>query len=214
MSLGPSVSQAFLVAAAELGMCSAAWLFVREVAAEGGEALVAELRDELGRSYPILDAVARAWLAGNRSPQVEPSGVLRACQGATQLIIVGVEASFLDALLPRLEPAACATLLKHSSFETDWGRVIANHAGRLETADMASFQSLAGRRSALLTFLYGTRGERTWVDPTWLRVMGSDVRMQFRSIIGWDVLGHLSYLYPRWLVEAPLTDFSDVVAPL
>ena len=38
---------AFSVAMGELGFCSTAWLFVREVALYGGEDLVRSLRDEL-----------------------------------------------------------------------------------------------------------------------------------------------------------------------
>jgi hypothetical protein len=41
--------------------------------------------------------------------------------------------------------------------------------------------------------------------------MGQDVRTQFRSIIGWDVLGEVMYLYPRWMTETSLADFSHVV---
>ncbi|MBI3180528.1 MAG: hypothetical protein HYZ28_00035 [Myxococcales bacterium] len=208
--LGPAVASAFHVAAGELGMCSAAWLFVREVAAEGGEPLVSELRDLLGRAYPVLDAVAGRWLEGSREPKVGPDSVLAACEGASRLLVVGIEAMFLDALLPKLGQTR-ATLLAHSSFPVDWERVVANHERRLETVELSSLHRLAGRRSALLTFLYGTRGESTWVDPAWLRVMGADVRTQFRSIVGWDVLGSVMYLYPRWLSEAPASDFSHLV---
>ena len=42
---------AFSVAMGELGFCSTAWLFVREVALYGGEDLVRSLRDELPPHY-------------------------------------------------------------------------------------------------------------------------------------------------------------------
>jgi len=208
--LGPGVAQAFHVAAAELGMCSAAWLFVREVADEGGDPLVEELRDFLGRDYPVLDAVAAKWLAGARAPVTDPGPVIAACAGAARLLVVGVETTFLDVLVPRLVWTE-VSLLTHGAFAVDWDRVASNYAGRLHTVDIASFQRLAGRRSALLTFLYGARGETTWVDPAWLRVIGPDVRTQFRSIIGWDVLASVMYVYPRWLCETSLADFSHVV---
>ena len=52
------MGQAFAVAMEELGFCSTSWLFVRAVAEQGGEALVERLRDQFGRTYPVLDAVA------------------------------------------------------------------------------------------------------------------------------------------------------------
>lgn len=207
---GPTVVQAFEVAAGELGMCSAAWLFVREVAREGSDELVAELRDLLGRSFPVLDAVAATWLAGARAPVVDSDRVLQACAGASQVVIVGAETLFLDDLLPRMGTTRAA-LVTHGTFAVDWDRVVANYPGYLDPVDLSSFQRLAGRRSVLLTFVYGTQGESTWVDPTWLRIMGPDVRTQFRSIVGWDVLGGAPYLYPRWVVEASLADFSEVI---
>jgi hypothetical protein len=44
-----------------------------------------------------------------------------------------------------------------------------------------------------------------------MRVIGGDVRMQFRSIVGWDVIGTVNYLYPRWKTEAPISDFTHVI---
>ena len=43
-SLPLGIAQAFEVAMGELGFASAAWLFVREVADKGGEALVIDAR--------------------------------------------------------------------------------------------------------------------------------------------------------------------------
>ena len=211
--IGPSVGEAFHVAAAELGMCSASWLFVGEIAAELGESAIGELRDVLGRSFPILDAVAEAWTRGERAPRIDTSQVLAACAGSAELVIVGLEALFLDELIPRLERKTAVTLLANLGADANWERVIANYAGRVETADLSSFQRKAGRRSALLTFLYGARGESSWADPSWQRVIGPDVRTQFRTIIGWDVLGDVMYLYPRFMVESPIRDFSHVIRP-
>jgi hypothetical protein len=205
-----SVAQAFQLAAGELGMCSAAWLFVREAAETLGEAGVSELRDRLGRDYPVLSSVAKRWLGGARGPETNPESLLAALAGVTRLVIVGVESDFLDALVPLLG-ATRASLLTHSSFDVDWGRVVANYGGRLDTCDLGRFQELAGRKSALLTFAYGVHGERVHVLPDWMRVSGSDVRTQFRALIAWDVLRDPMYLYPRWLVEAPAAEFSHVV---
>ncbi|MCC7000127.1 MAG: hypothetical protein IT370_36345 [Deltaproteobacteria bacterium] len=207
--LGPGLEQAFHVAAGELGMCSAAWLFVRELGKDG-DALVAELRDVLGRSYPVLDAVATCWLEGRRAASIDVSAVSAACAGASQLLAIGLETSFLDALLPRLEGVA-VWLLTQSAFSVDWDRVLANYQGRVRGVDLASFQRLAGRRSTLLVMTYGRRGELTFTSPEWLRVVGSDVRTQFRAVVGWDVLDAPMQVYPRWLVEAPCADFSQYV---
>jgi hypothetical protein len=207
--LGPGVVDAFTLAARELGMCSAAWLFVQEVAEHGGSELVHELRDLLGRDYPTLDTVATSWDEGRRAPTIDIAPILAACAGVSRLLIVGIESMFLDVLVPALGETR-ASVLVDNEIATDWGRVLANYRG-LEAVDLSSFQGLAGRRSALLTFLYGTSDEATWVDPVWMRVIGGDVRMQFRSIIGWDVLGTVSYLYPRWKTEAPLSDFTHVI---
>lgn len=204
-AVGPS----FLTAAAELGMCSAAWLFVREVAAIGGAAQVAELRDRYGRDFPVLDAVCALYLRGQRAPRIELAGVLDALAGARRVLVVGIESAFLDALVPRLD--AQIGLLTHGELDTDWPRVLSNFGGRVEACDLGSFQRYAGSRGAVLTFLYGVNATTGHVNPAWLRVSGGDVRTQFRSLIGWDVLGSEMYVYPRWLVQAPLGDFSHVV---
>lgn len=209
-ALGPSIGQAFPVAAGELGMASAAWLFVREVAGLRGDAGVAALRDLLGRTFPVLDAVASVWLEGRRAPDTDPSDVLAACAGAETVVVVGLETDFLDALVPRLGAARVA-LLAHGDFATDWDRVAANYGGRVTLTELSSFQRLAGKRSVLLTFVYGAQGDGTYVGSGWLRAAGPDVRTQFRDMVAWDVLRAPMYVYPRWLVGVPLADFSLVV---
>jgi hypothetical protein len=206
----PGVGQAFAIAAGELGMCSAAWLFARETAASGGDALVAALRDRLGRDFPVLDGVAAAWLAGKRGPELGTDGVLRALRGISRLCVVGLETAFLDALVPRLSDCRIA-LLTHGELEADWTRVLSNYAGRVEATGFSSFQGLAGRKSALLTFAYGVREPLTHVASAWLRISGGDVRTQFRSLVAWDVLRAEMYVYPRWLVEVRTSDFSHVI---
>lgn len=208
--LSASIEQAFHVAAGELGMCSAAWLFVREVAAEEGHAGVVALRDLLGRSFPVLDTVASRWLEGGTSPAVAPGGAVAACAGASRVVLVGMESDFLDLLVPRLVEMQLG-LLCHSTFTVDWDRVLANYAGRLEPVNLDSFQRWAGPRSVLLTFAYGAHGNSIHVSPSWLRVMGDDVRIQFRSLVAWDVLRAPMYVYPRWLVEIPAAGFTQVV---
>jgi hypothetical protein len=210
VSLSPALRQAFHVAAGELGMASAAWLFVREVALSGGERRVAELRDLLGRDYPVLDAVVAAWQGGRRGPEIDLAPVLAACATANRLLVAGLETDFLDALVPKLSVRTVA-LLAHGDFATDWPRVASNYGGRVELVDVSSFQRMAGRDSVILTFVYGVHSDGTFVSPRWLRVNGADVRTQFRSIIAWDVLRAPMFVYPRWLVGVSLDHFSHVV---
>jgi hypothetical protein len=210
IALRAAVAQAFPVAAGELGMCSAAWLFVNEAASEGGAALVEAVRDWLGRDFPVLDAVAAQWLAGERHPKVDPGPVVALLGGATRLVVVGLEAAFLDTLVPRLG-ATRAAILRTDELGADWDRVLANYDGKLEATDLSSFQTLGGNRSVLLTFAYGVREPITHVSAMWLRVTGADVRTQFRTLIAWDVLRAEMYVYPRWLVETRTSDFSQIV---
>lgn len=206
------LEQAFRVACAELGHCSAAWLFVREVALEG-EAAVEELRDGLGRTFPVLDAVARGWLDGKTGPLLQLEPLLAACRGADRILVVGLEATHLDALVPRLEAGVRVGLVLQSSFPADWERVLANFRGRVEGTGLADFQRWAGARSVLMTFGYGVHAGRGHVNPAWVRVSGPDVRTQFRGLVAWDVLASPMFVYPRWLVNVPLEDFSQVVTP-
>jgi hypothetical protein len=203
------LAQAFGVAAGELGMCSAAWLFCREVASVAGDAGVSALRDQLGRTFPVLDAVAAHWLCGARGPNLDPTAALATCARAERVVVVGIESAFLDALVPAL--GVPAALLRRSAFEVDWERVISNYQGQLELVDLDSFQGWAGPKSVLLTFAYGVHGERTHVLPSWMRATGEDVRTQFRSLVAWDVLRTSMYVYPRWLVEAPTDHFTHLV---
>lgn len=209
-ALPPGLDQAFRMAAAELGMCSAARLFVRELAAEGGPPLVAEARDLLGRAYPVLDFVAACAIEGAPETPADPGPVLSALAGITRLLVVGIEADFLDALEPRLEGVEIGLLAEVGGLAADLRRVLANYGGRVRAVGLDDFQSWAGRRSALLTFVYGTDGHVAHVQGAWLRVSGPDVRTQFRSLVGWDILGRPLDVYPRWLVETHREDFSEL----
>lgn len=209
-SLPTGLVQAFEVAMGELGFASAAWLFVHEVASYGGEPLVQELRDTYGRAFPVLDAVASAWLAGQREPKVDVEPILAACRGIKRLLVVGLETDFLDILLPKLAGIEVG-LLRYGLLELDWERVQANYDGRATLIDMVNFQDFAGTQGAILTFLYGHGEHVTHVRASWLRLIGADVRAQFRNLIGWDVLCRPLELYPFWLVETTTRDFSEIV---
>lgn len=207
--LPAGLDQAFEVAMGELGFATAAWLFLHEVAKAGGDALVQALRDAHGRTFPVLDAVAASWLKGQRGPLIDVATIVSACAGVRRLLVVGLESDFLDALLPQLRDVDVG-LLRYSLVEVDWARVQANYAGRVTLIELHSFQDFAGSKSALLTFLYGQNGHTTHVRPAWLRLIGTDVRTQFRSVIGWDVLRAPLEVYPRWLVETSTQDFSSI----
>ncbi|MBK6407535.1 MAG: hypothetical protein IPF66_22475 [Holophagales bacterium] len=212
MSLfGPGLEDAFRTAAAELGMCSASRLFVREASAAGTEALV-ELRDRLGRPFPVLDAVSAAALDGNPSHEPDPEPVLEALSGLRRILVVGFEADFLDALVPALPAHEVRIgLVRTATLEADWTRLADNYAGRLELVEMPALASWAGSKSGLMTLVYGVEGEVTHVAPAWLRVAGDDVRPIFRELVGWDVLGRPMGLYPRWLTEVPAGTFTRLV---
>lgn len=208
--LGGTLRQTFLVASGELGMCSAAWLFVRTVAGEG-DGYVEALGDELGREFPVLHAVVGEWLSGHRDPPLDVARACAALDGVRRLVVVGVEAQLLDALVSHLARDVEVALLDYSVLDMDVARVLSNWGGRLTLVSLASFQRQAGARSALLTFAYGHDDHSTHVRPAWLRVVGPDVRVQFRALVAWNVLRAPMALYPRWLVEVPSATFSAVV---
>jgi hypothetical protein len=211
VDLPGGLDQAFSTVAGELGMATASWLFVRAVARCSGDEGVAALADQVGGSFTVLDAVARGWLAGSREPRTGPRPVLDALGKVKRLVVVGIEASFLDLLIERLDASVKVAMVAHSPFPVDWNRLLDNYGGRVERVDLDTFQNWAGGRSALLTFAYGRQQTRTAVLPLWLRASGSDVRAQFHALVAWDVLGVPLSLYPRWLVEIETESFTHFV---
>lgn len=210
MSSPQKLERAFAVAASELGHATAAWLFTREVAGELGPSGVEELREGLGRAFPVLDAVARHWLEGARAASIDPEEVVEVCRGAARVLIVGVETAPLDLLVAALRGTRIG-LVQHGGQDVDWSRVLGNWSGAVEGTDLSDFQRWAGARSVLLTFSYGGTSEAVNVSPTWLRVHGPDVRSSFRALVAWDVLGGPMFVYPRWLAATPRDDFSHVI---
>lgn len=208
------LDQAFTLAAGELGMASAAWLFAQEVWADGGDAAVQELRDELGRRWPVLDAICAAWLDGARAPTPDAAPLLPTLAELKRVVIVGLEARWLDALAAAAPKDLRLGLVRASEFTPDWDRVLDNLAGRVELLELGDFQSWAGPRSALLTFVYGAGGAGgLFALSAWVRVAGPDVRTQFRELIGWDVLRVPVAVYPRWLVAVTPDDFTSLESP-
>lgn len=209
VTLPRGLSAAFHVAVSELGMCTAAWLFTEEVAAEGGAPLVEALRDALGAEWPVLDTVAAAVLAGAKRPELGVDRVLSALTGVERIVCVGLETAWLDALAGATDlPLA---IVRQSVFSPDWARVSSNYGDRVTILGLDAFQRLAGPRSALLTFSYGADEHTAHVLPAWVRVSGEDVRTQFRELVAWEVLHHPFQRWPRWLVGIPTAGFSAVV---
>lgn len=207
----PDLGAAFELASAELGFASASWLFIEQTAALSGREAVAALRDELGASFSVLHFVATSWLEGERATPVETVAVRSALAGVRRVLVVGLEANHLDALARDLEPSVKIGLLTHRLQRVDWERVIANYGGRIEPVDLSEFQGWAGARSAILTFIYGTRGDLMNALSAFLRVVGPDVRTQFRDIVGWNVLSGTPEVYPRYLVETLTSELTALV---
>lgn len=211
VTLPPGLSQAFSAVVGELGQVTASWLFVRAVARTEGDSGVEALAESIGPSFTVLDAVARGWLEGERELKVDAAPVIQAIGNATRVVVVGVDAAFLDALVAALDPKTAIAIVTHTTFDVDWDRVLDNWGGRVERVDLDTFQKWAGGKSALLTFAFGRQGDQTAVVPLWLRACGADVRSQFRSLIAWDILGRPLGLYPRWLVEVEAQSFTHFV---
>ncbi|MCB9703692.1 MAG: hypothetical protein H6711_17485 [Myxococcales bacterium] len=210
-ALPPALGQAFRIAAAELGMAAAARLFVDEVAAGGGAEAIAALRDRLGREYPVLDLAAARWLAGEAPPAIDPGPVIAALAGIERLVAVGLEVHHLDALLPRVPAIEVGLVTEGRALSPEWRRVLANYDGQVEAVGLSDFQLWAGPRAALLTFVYGGDSHVVHVSGQWLRVSGPDVRLIFRSLIGWDVVGGALHVYPRWFAEVARSSFTEVI---
>lgn len=207
-ALPPRLSQAFLTAAYELGMASAARLFTRELAAEGGAELVAAARDIFGREFPVWHSVASRWLADGRGVEPRPAALEPVLAGIRRLLVVGLETDWLDLLLPRLVGIEVGLLLERAG---DARRVLANYEGLAVGVELGDLHRWSGRHSGLLTFLYGSDRHVAHVPGVWLRASGPDVRAQFAVLVGWDILGAPMDLYPRWLAETSVSDFSALV---
>lgn len=201
------ISTAFRRCVGELGMWSAASLFVGAARGRGGEGAVEELRAALGAEFPVLEVVASG--DGPRAPGAERA--LAACAGLKRLLVVGVEADCLAPLLDGLAADVRVGLLLDTTFPADLGRVEASWGPRVSLLDLGDFQRLAGPRSGLLCTVYGADAFRAVVPRVWMRCHGEDVRAQFSRLIGWNVLGGLMGSYPRWLTDTDVSDFTELV---
>lgn len=202
-----------MLAATELGMASAARLFVRQVAVSGGDDLVAELAADLGRDFPVLGCIATRWIGGDQGADPRPAGVLKAMNGLARMLVVGLETTWLDTLLPACRGLTVGLLRDDGLPTADFRRMLANYDGLAVGVELAELQRWAGRRSGLVCFVYGSDGHVVHVPAAWMRVSGADVRAQFATLVGWNILGSAMELYPRWLAETHQGDFSSLIDP-
>lgn len=203
---------AFRACAGELGLWSAARLFVNAAWDAGGDDAVVALDEELGDGFPVLEHVAgrvRATRASLSPPRLD--ALIGACDGLRHVVMIGVEADILSALVARLPHDVDIVALFDATFPVDRMRVTASWAPRVRLLDLGSFQQAAGARSALVTTVYGADDFHAVVTPAWVRAHSQDVRLQFRRLIGVNIVGTRMAAYPRWLSETPRADFTTLL---
>lgn len=207
-ALPRGIDQTFRLAASELGFAAATRLFIRSLG-ETPEAVDA-LREALGREYPVLDAMTAYWLDHKRFGAPDPQPIATIVAGCGAVIVVGLEADHLDALIDAL-PRVSFKLLASEVLPTDWDRVAANYAERLEVVPLEQAYVHAGADSCVLCFAYGIKPETLYVPQSWMRFFGRDTRPLFRSLIAWNIVPAPFDVYPRWLAACPSQDFTDIV---
>ena len=210
MTVAVGLIDAFALCAAELGMFSAARLFAGQLLAEPDAGVVTQVTELLGTRFPVFDVVVHRALSERRLAPIDPAPVLDALRGLSRLVVVGVEAECLDALLgrvPGLRIALGPDVLEGANLD----RVAANSRTEVEFLGLDSFQAWAGRHSGLLTTVYGCDGFQATVCQAWLRAHGPDVRSRFRTLIGWNILGPKMASYPRWLGDTDAGEFAPLV---
>ncbi|MBI1949211.1 MAG: hypothetical protein HYS27_26225 [Deltaproteobacteria bacterium] len=212
-------ADAFALVAGELGMLSAARLFVNEAEAAGGHGAIGDLKAALGSAFPVLDAVAGRALADDpvRAPSITP--VVEALAGCTRVLFVGLEVDCVEPVARALAaqvPSATVGVILDMNLPHDEARVRANLEAvgerGVSLVPLTSFQRFSGHKSALVTAIYGTDGFRAAVCSSWVRIFGPDARTQFRSLLGWNLLGAPLNEYPRWLSETSASDFTELIS--
>ncbi len=203
---------AFRACAGELGLWSAARLFVNAAWDAGGAAAVTALDEDLGGDYPVLETVAQRALAMQRA--VPPPGLaalMALCADLRRVVVVGIEADVLGPLADRLPAAIDIQALVDATFPVDAARLAASWLPRVRLTDVGAFHRAAGGRSALVTCLYGSDDYTAVVAPAWLRAHSPDIRLLFRNLVGVNLAGPRMSAYPRWLGETATSDFTDLV---
>ena len=209
-ALPTSLLDAFALAAGELGMFSASRLFCDEIFQEGGAALVGEMRELMGPIYPVLSVLAARVEVEGGVPAPDPRPMIEELQGIHRVVVVGAEAWIIDALADAL-PSVAVGVVVDATLPFSAPRVAANLEGRATLIGLEEVTRWCGARTALLTAVYGSDGYRATVCSTWLRLMGPDTRMLFAALVGWNLLGPAMEVYPRWLQDTLVDDFTAVV---
>ena len=156
--LPPGLDQALSAVAGELGMASASWVFVRAVARCSGDEAVAKLAEEVGPEFVVLEAIARAWLAGEHEPKTDTAKVIEAIGKATRVVVVGLEVAWLDRLLDKLPASVKIALVTHSGFPVDCSMIRA--ITPLETSAPFSSFSTNGSSSPRTNACRGAVGSK------------------------------------------------------
>jgi hypothetical protein len=207
------VESAFRVCVGELGMWSATRLFIESGRRAQGDAGVARVREALAPEFPVVEELTREGAGAapyRRACAVD--ALVERLTGHERILLVGMEAELVCALLARLRRDVSIHLLLDSTFPRDEQRLRASWSSSLAFVGLDDFQSVAGARTALVTPVYGADDYRAVVLPLWMRVHGVDVRFQFRTLVGVNLLGARMQVYPRWLVETDTGDFTDLVS--
>ena len=147
------------------------------------------------QAKPRQPISSTAWIAG--------IGAVIFLIGAIYGLTVAIQRGWMS-------PSVRVGLVQEGDPLTHWPRVLANHGHRVEPLGLADFQTWAGPRSVLMSFVYGATSNQVFVLPAWLRVTGPDVRLQFRSLLGWRILDVPLEIYPRWLVAADAQTLTDL----
>lgn len=206
------LAPAFHQSAGELGLWSAARLFVNAAFAAGGLDAVRSVDDALGDDHPVLEHVAQRALQ-TRMPVPSPllDGVIARCAGLRRLVMVGIEAEVLGGVIERLPADVDIVAIPDTMFPADRDRLVASWTPRVRLTDLGVFQAAGGARSALLTPVYGADDFHAVVTAAWVRAHSRDVRLQFRHLIGVNLVGARMAAYPRWLSETDRADFTELL---
>lgn len=203
---------AFQQSAGELGLWSAARLFVNAAFAAGGLEAIQTIDDALGDDHPVLEHVAQQALT-TQAPVAPPplDAVIDRCAGLRRIVVVAIEAEVLAVLVERLPADVDLIAIPDTMFPADRARLEASWTPRVRLTDLGAFQGAGGARSALLTPVYGADDFHAVVTAAWVRAHSRDVRLQFRRLIGVNLVGPRMAAYPRWLSETDRADFTDLV---
>lgn len=207
------ITRAMLDASAELGLFSSALLLL-ETCLEIGKDTVIEVQQEVGRDFPVFDAICRQGMTPSdirRRVAAIAADVGDCLEDVKTLVVTSVEIELLDQLAMQY-PDLAIRVVVHDG-RADRARIESNFAARVTTIDMSRFQDYAHPvESALLVPGYDvTRGRIISTFPTASRILGEDTQYLFSEIIAVDLLGNGLHFFPRGLVELALDHFTQIL---